>query len=254
VKRTCWRASCYSRLTAQRRFRSELTMAEKTRLLAMVLAASLLVTTTGHADDRGDSSRAEARAHFRNGARLIRLGSYSAAVAEFSEAYRLYPNERIHYDLAQAYRLARQSVQAVAHYRLYLAAVHEGELAEDARQQLKALGAALDEAPGGQVLQASIDVQPLRPQPEVAREPSPALESKPDPVLPQPEPPTPPTVLPRPVVTLEPSLARVRHPRPIYKKWWVWTVGGMALVGIGVGLGVGLTYHGPTPTIGMVTF
>ncbi|HEY2743897.1 MAG TPA: hypothetical protein VGL86_04720, partial [Polyangia bacterium] len=31
---------------------------------------------------------------------------------------------------------------------------------------------------------------------------------------------------------------------PIYKKWWLWTVVGVAAVAVGVGLGVGLSAHG----------
>lgn len=257
------------------------------RAFSIVLITLQLVAAGTWATEPADSARAEARVHFRNGARLIRAGSYDAAVAEFSEAYRLYPNERIHYDLAQAYRLKHDDAQAIAHYRRYLAAVHEGELALDARQQLTALGAPAEATESLTALRASLDVsQPSAPTsagkaielgsaaPNAlgpdgtspsATEPGPTATSPTAPRSPSASRPAAPA-LPSaagarvpppgsPEVRLDGSQASAKpRPRPAYKKWWPWTLGGVALIGGAIGLGLALSPHSPAPTIGKVTF
>jgi hypothetical protein len=267
---------------------------EKMRVLSIALVTLQLLAAATSVAEPADSARAEARVHFRNGARLIRAGAYDAAVAEFSEAYRLYPNERIHYDLAQAYRLKHDDAQAIVHYRRYLAAVHEGELALDARQQLTALGAPAEETKGETegltALRASVDApRPSTPAgrdqaielgsaapsvlgtdgtPPSATEPGPTappMTSRSEPRSPAGSSPTatalttaahaslPPPGSPQ--VRLDSSQAPAKpRPRPAYKKWWPWTIGGVALIGGAIGLGLALNPHSPAPTIGKVTF
>lgn len=241
---------------------------ENIRAWTLVLLAWQLVgTASSLGAEPSDQARSEARAHFRNGARLIRLGAYAAAVEEFSEAYRLYPNERIHYDLAQAYRLENDIPHAVAHYRRYLAAVHDGELAADARQQLSALGATVDQAAATESsLELQASAAPAR-LPSSASGGDTAVEQPAPPPSPlQPSVPTAPVPQPSllaPALTTRPAASDVLVKKPdeapptrrtpAYKKWWPWTIGGLAIIGAAVGLGLALTPHPPAPTIGKVT-
>lgn len=240
-------------------------MRKNLRLQSMAVVALLLCSSAATADEPDERARAEARTHFRNGARLIRKGAYDEALAEFNEAYRLYPNERIHYDIAQAYRLKHDNQQAVAHYRRYLAAVREGEIADDARQQLSGLGAAVAEPAAAEAettvertsLQASASIGSMpSPTPEPREVPSEPGTTAPTPAIPRPvvpRPSTPPQqALPwRPL----PEASPPRASTPPHEKWWVWTLSGTVVlgVGLGLGLGLGLQPHAPAPTIGKVT-
>jgi hypothetical protein len=113
------------------------------RLSAIIVL--LLLQVAARADE---PRKTEARGHFKHGVELIRHGEYDKALAEFQEAYHLFPNERLHYDIAQAYRLKGDRQSAIEHYRAYLAAVAKGETADDARLQLAVLGATLGFAAG----------------------------------------------------------------------------------------------------------
>ena len=230
-----------------------------------VCASLVIVMSLVNLAFADESGKAEARKHFQRGARLIRTGAYPQAATEFELAYRLYPNERLHYDIAQAERLAGHRDQAVEHYRRYLASVTNGELADDARAQLAALGA------------PPVDASKLDPPP--AKEAAPASESTPGtlsasalpsetrapPVVPvepvevepikplghEPATSAPPLATTPPPIALPPSTTH----RPLYQTWWVWTAAGAAVaVGLGVGLAVGLEPHPPSPTMGKVTF
>jgi hypothetical protein len=178
------------------------------RWLALTLA---LLLSVARADDKS-----EARKHFKRGAELIQTGGYQAALAEFLEAYRRFPNERLHYDIAQAYRLSGDKERAIVHYRKYLSSIDVGRAADDARRQLRLLV-----------------------PPEPSPSPSPAAVAR---------------VAPLPVpaaVIAPPALTRAPPPRPLAKRPWLWiAVGSVAAVGVAVGLGVGLTVKRyPSPSI-----
>jgi hypothetical protein len=62
----------------------------------------------------------EARRRYAQGAEFFRRNRYAEAVAEFSEAYRLWENPAILYALGQAYEGLTQVRQAIDNYRRYL--------------------------------------------------------------------------------------------------------------------------------------
>jgi tetratricopeptide (TPR) repeat protein len=69
--------------------------------LALALAALLSCAVTARADAPLEPDTSEARMRFTRGVKLYHEGSYDAALAEFTKAYRLAPNYRVLYNLAQ---------------------------------------------------------------------------------------------------------------------------------------------------------
>ena len=67
-----------------------------------------------------DVGVAEARRRYAQGAEFYRRNRYAEAVAEFTEAYRLWQNPTILYALGQAYEGLSQLTQAIRTYQLYL--------------------------------------------------------------------------------------------------------------------------------------
>jgi tetratricopeptide (TPR) repeat protein len=67
-----------------------------------------------------DAGVAEARRRYAQGAEFYRRNRYAEAVAEFTEAYRLWQNPTILYALGQAYEGLSQLTQAIRTYQLYL--------------------------------------------------------------------------------------------------------------------------------------
>jgi hypothetical protein len=196
------------------------------RLSVITIALLLQIAALAHADEPG---RAEARAHFKHGVELLRHGAYPEALTEFQEAYRLFPNERLHFDIAQAYRLMGERQAAIDHYRLYLASVDVGDTAEDARRQLAALGATAEPV--------------VAPPPSQPGEPP---TNAPPPTVPPTVPPPPENVVPGalkqppPAIVAKP-VAEPGHARLSRRRLWIGViVGGVAVVGAAVGLGVGL--------------
>ncbi len=86
-----------------------------TRLLVMCVAASLLARAAG-----AEEPTRAARAHYDAGVRRYNLGDFPAAAGEFRDAYRLSPAPSLIFDIAQAYRAARDYAQARRYYTLYL--------------------------------------------------------------------------------------------------------------------------------------
>jgi hypothetical protein len=76
--------------------------------------------------------RASARAHFSLGVELASAGSYEAALAEFTEAYRIFPHFSVLYNIGQAELALDRPTLAVESWRRYLS--EGGEQIEPARR------------------------------------------------------------------------------------------------------------------------
>jgi colicin import membrane protein len=105
----------------------------------LLIAAILSSPFTAIGEEVTEQAKQESKKHFQQGDAYVQAGAYKSAAEEFLEAYRLWPNERFHYNIAQAYRLGGEKEKAVEHYKRYLAAVSDGDTASDARQQLAVL-------------------------------------------------------------------------------------------------------------------
>lgn len=82
----------------------------------------------------------EARRRYAQGSEFYRRGRFAEAVAEFSEAYSLWPNPTILYALGQAYEGQSDVHRAIETYQRYLAEAPEGDLRrQDAELRIESL-------------------------------------------------------------------------------------------------------------------
>jgi tetratricopeptide (TPR) repeat protein len=75
-----------------------------------------------------DAAMDEARRRYAQGSEYYRRGRYAEAVAEFSEAYSLWPNPVILYALGQAYEGQSDANRAIETYQRFLEVAPEGDL------------------------------------------------------------------------------------------------------------------------------
>jgi tetratricopeptide (TPR) repeat protein len=170
---------------------------------------------------------AAARRHFEAGSRAFNLGEFKRAAEEYREAYRLKPDPGLLYNIAQSYRLDKNLEQALFFYRSYLRNSPEPAQRNEVKQRIASLETqiAQQQSPPNDV------VRPTEPPPPNPVKPATAsAELKPRADL---------------VATAPPR-------RPLYKRWWVWTMTGVVAVGagLGVGLGLGLKPGAPGTSLG----
>jgi len=104
-------------------------------------------------------AKAIARQHFQKAKELHEKKQYAEAAAEYLAAYRNMPLPAFIYNAGQVFRLGGEKQKALDHYKKYLELEPKGEGAEDARQFIAELTAAIEadekargaaaEAPGG---------------------------------------------------------------------------------------------------------
>lgn len=87
------------------------------RLGLLALVILLWAPGGAHAADAGED---RARVLNNQGSAAYELGSYDEAIGQFTEAYKAYPDARILFNLAQAYRKKHDYPHALELYRTYL--------------------------------------------------------------------------------------------------------------------------------------
>ncbi|MBI5544778.1 MAG: TonB-dependent receptor [Deltaproteobacteria bacterium] len=85
-------------------------------MLVFIALALLLVSPQARGDARQD-----ARRDFKKGMELIAAGQYDAGIAELEAAYAIKPHPNVLYNIARAHLDAGRVVEALQHYRRYLA-------------------------------------------------------------------------------------------------------------------------------------
>ncbi len=191
--------------------------------LWLILLVLFLATTAHAADDRD-----KARAAFRLGSQHYSLGEYREALVAFKEAYRNYEDPSFLFNIAQCERQLAERADAIRAYRMYL--VNAPDAAN--RDEVRSLIARLEH--------------------EVAEEratkaaPPPGVEA---PTAAKSEP-APAKLDATPALTLTAAPPPPRSDKPTYKKWWVWTIVGVAVAGgAAAGLAIAFTRNdGKTPT------
>jgi tetratricopeptide (TPR) repeat protein len=173
----------------------------------------------------------EAKQHYEAGTTAFNLTQYDEAIAEYEAAYRLQADPGFLYNMAQAHRLAGHLDKAVRFYRNYLRLAPETPLR-----------AAIEERIGE--LEKTLAAQQAAAPPQGTMPPAPSTT----PIV---SPPAIPVTLPPP--TTAPEVALVEKPAPVdeatpvYKKWWLWTIVGVVVVGAVVGITVAaITPHDAT--------
>jgi len=202
---------------------------------ALAIAIALVVFAFAVAARAQSASRAaEARRHLDAGNKLYLEGRYDDAVRELRAGYAIDARPDFLYALGQAERKRGDCKAAVRYYQAFV----------DTGQSPQRTVAVLVQIDRCKQEMAAAPVTPpssATPSPPVAAEPPPVAPSAPAPAPPVEAAPVaaPPAASPAPVADAAPSSSSTK----IYKRWWLWTIVGVAAAGAAVGLGVGLTQH-----------
>ena len=229
-----------------------------TRVGLVVVLVLGLAPRVATAADSAPSASDQAKKHYEEGTKAFNLGEFPRAVVEYKAAYNAKPDPVFLYNIAQAYRLANDLTNALFFYRSFLRNLPAAPNRREVEGRIKTLEQqlaqqhAVTQAPPNSPIGPSPTTTAPPPAPEPApvtappvEKPAPVVE-KPAPTVPSPAeaakaaepPPTPPDSTTNGATVT----ATAHHDRatPIYKKWWLWTIVGVVVVGAAVGTGVGI--------------
>jgi tetratricopeptide (TPR) repeat protein len=188
--------------------------------LALLLTLSVATTTAARAAD----NKAVAKDAYLEGQRLYELGEYQKALDSFKRAYLAYDDPAFLFNLGQCYRMIGDKPEAVRSYKQYLRKVPNGPNRAEIEKIVSDLEAAIEQDRTARTRPPD-GVRP--PNGEGTPAPAPAETGAPSAGA---------------TSSSATSTTASRAERPVYKKWWLWTiVGGVVVAGVAVGLGVGLT-------------
>jgi tetratricopeptide (TPR) repeat protein len=159
---------------------------------------------------RAEDDREAARRHFDAGSKLYDLGKFREAAGEYEEAYKAKSDPALLFNIGQAYRGAGEAQPAITAYRSFLRKLPDTPNRAEVEGHITRLQKQLDDAAAQK--RATL---------------------------------APPIVAP----TDNQLITRAPAKQPLYKKWWLWTAVGGALVigGIAVGVAFALPKDAPAP-------
>ena len=181
------------------------------RTFLVAFCVSVVAPTIAIADDR-----TAAKQHYERGTTLYDLGNYIAAAHEYEAAYDAHSDAALLFNIGQAYRLGGDNASAIRAYRSYLRRVPNAENRGEVERLLSGLTAEQSKP------------SPPPQQPASSPKPVETPQSTPSTVAP----PTATTSAPSATPTAEASVTKTaERPRPVYKRWWFWTIAGVVVVG-----------------------
>lgn len=188
--------------------------------MRMLLALLALTTLSGLAvaDDR-----VAAKAAFSRGTKFYDLNRPAEALKEFEAAYFNYEEPAFLYNIAQCHRQLGHDEEAIKFYQTYLRKVPRAANRAEVEKKIAALEARAAEN------KAAAE----RAEKAAAEKAAAEKEQK--------------SALLTPIESPMPKSA-VATTTPLYKKWWLWTIVGVAAVGAAVGIGVGASQSGTSQT------
>ena len=204
------------------------------RAIASIAVLLCLVALSARVARAGeDAALAQAREHYEKGTTAFDLGRYLDAAHEYEKAYEVRNDPALLYNIAQAYRLGHDYSSALRSYRSYLRRLPNAPNRAAVEAKIAEMQKAGDAPPPPQA-------PPPKAPPDVAPPPQPVVT--PPPVTP----PTPPAAsgdddahaADRALGVT--STAPPTH-RPVYKKWWFWTITVVAVGAVAAGIAVGVT-------------
>lgn len=107
---------------------------------SLALVSILFASSSAHADPQ-DPAAIEA-----SGSKHFELAEYAAAIADFKEAFRITDRPELLFNIAQAYRLAGDCLQARTFYKNYLRRVPDAQNADKVRARIDELEACATKA------------------------------------------------------------------------------------------------------------
>lgn len=247
----------------------------KNRLLAFFI----LISFYSLPGARAESVDAEAcvrdelcHAQYKLARELSKAGQLSEALAAYESAYQRRAVPVLLYNMARLHHRLGHLPEAIRMYSRYLETqlISEAEQRARARQYLEDATKELQQPISPQRPSSALPVMPESNngngaeakdgrEPPAAGDPQAPKEMKemkgPTAAQPQGTPAPAPTPA-APAIEHTPTIAasalqvasRSDERRPIYKRWWFWTVTGVAVAAVAVGLGVGLSRRAPAAT------
>jgi len=255
---------------------------------ALALFAISLSATASAEEDPG-SAKQEAKARFMSGQRHYNLNELSEALADFKDAYRLYPDPVFLFNLGQCERQLGHHEEAIRFYRNFLREQPKAPNRQEVLHKIEEMEADIKSRPPEVDRPPSVGTSgPVTPaaEPRATRadteqtgptEVAPAEQSERESTAAAAQPKTtssaelPPRAgsvqdsLPvsTPAIATDGQAARIElgsapaEPTPapaLYRRWWLWT--GVAVIAAGVGLGIYAATRGrgasaPTTDLGM---
>jgi hypothetical protein len=210
------------------------------------------------AQETEQDPKQEAKARYTSGQSHYNLNEFKAALDEFKEAYRLYPDPVFLFNVAQCERQLGDFDEAIKFYRSYLRNKPKAPNRAEVLRRIDEMQAAANASKSSGTPPARDEVPPKTAGDSVATDPPPVVATTP--ATPPPPTPTPtaapepePKVSPSPVPSqsappspLPPTRADLVTPAPppaadespsVLSRWWFWT-GVAAVVATGVGSAV----------------
>jgi hypothetical protein len=220
--------------------------------LKVIVIAILVASTTAlpASADEADA-RTRARLHFRAGTVFYDAGDYGQAVEQYLAAYKLLPLPDLLFNLGQAYRLKGDAKTAQDYYERYLTAKPSGPVSDEARAHLAEVKAQLEKEQAERL--ATIDrkqaegraaVERKQAEANAATAPTRTMLNREEVEArnhDQPAQSTRGARLSLPASMLSMSAPPRAQRRPLYKKWWLWTVTGVVVGAAASAVAVGVT-------------
>ena len=184
------------------------------------------------------------------GVALYQAQKYEESIPSFQAAYALEPKPGILFNIAQAYRKSGHLREAIQYYDKYLSV--DPQIDGDTRKKVD--GYLLEARTTLAALELEMKRRLAEEKALRERDQTSAQLVEPPPVVPAPQP-SPPPALPTDLTPPAPT------PRPIYRRWWFWTlIGGAVAAGAVAGIVVGTQRAGAAPEVpsdvprGAITF
>jgi len=180
----------------------------------VVALASVLFISSAYA-----GPTEEARDHYQKATSHFAVGEFAEAAAEYQAAFKAKPDPALLYDAAQAYRLANNPEKALILYRNYLQLYPSQPNIGEVQAQIEKLKDAIAAADKAKTAPPTGTTEPKRIESEATQAAPPSTATEPS----------------TPLATASPEVAthseRTPAATPLYKKWWLWTVVGVVVVG-----------------------
>jgi tetratricopeptide (TPR) repeat protein len=204
--------------------------------IASAAVVGFIISATAYAAEPRDKDPTALRELFKRATTHFNLGKFKEAAIEYEQLYEAHPDPVLLYNIAQSYRLAGESERALFFYRSYLRNNPQAKNRAEVDARIVDLEHLVSEQKKTQTRPPNSPV-PLDKRGGTTTEAEPQT--------------TTPTEGTASTSTGETATAQTststsdRRDRPVYKKWWFWTIiGGAVVVAVAVGVGVGVGTSG----------
>jgi hypothetical protein len=213
------------------------------------------------AEPVGKDAKVEAKAHFVSGQSHYNLNEFPEALADFKDAYRLFPDPVFLYNLGQCERQLGHHEEAIRFYRSFLREQPKAPNRQEVTHKIEEMEAAIKNRSPDPVVVPTGDAAKTEPAvaPPAAAATAPMVEaSSLAEVAAKPAPVSAPSYATMPEAAGVDLSSKPTEPAPaaspsFYQHWWFWPAVAVVAIGAGVGIYAATTAKGtgePTTDLG----